>query len=67
MDEKMKEIEEWRNLYPEICKKDNLWQEAPKPFYLKVGWEEMLIAVRNIDTLLSRIKELETELQKFEK
>jgi len=51
----IKEIEAWRTLYPEICKKDGLWQESPKPFYP----EEMLVAIRNIDYLLSRIKELE--------
>lgn len=54
MDEKVKEIEEWRSLYPEICETDGLWQTAPKPFYS----DEMLVAIRYIDYLLSHIKQL---------
>src|SRR3990170_3820311 len=49
---KLEEIEKFRNLYPEICEKDGLWQTAPKHYFD----DQILIAIRSIDHLLSLVK-----------
>jgi len=60
---KLEEIEKFRNLYPEICEKDGLWQTAPKHYFD----DQILIAIRSIDHLLSLVKQTEIERERLSK